>query len=131
MRITGIRILCAYLCNGRRAFMGNNLYSKGACYTCAAQKRGTGSDAPVYLDETKLTEQIVRADARERRGRLVPDSYPGAITGTNQTDSSRCFLDDTEDIEIHVDSLVTGRHLEVETVSSGRSAGAGETMRFV
>ncbi len=42
--------------------------------------------------------------------------YPGAITGTNQTDSSEVLLGDTEDIEIHVDSLVTGRHL-VESVS--------------
>ena len=26
---TSLRVLC----NGRRAFIGNNLYSKGACYT--------------------------------------------------------------------------------------------------
>ena len=45
------------LCNGRRAFMGNNLYSKGACYT-AMQRSMDLIDGPVYLDETKMTEQI-------------------------------------------------------------------------
>ena len=45
------------LCTGRRAFMGNNLYSKGACYT-ALYKTKEMHDGPVYLDDSKLTEQI-------------------------------------------------------------------------
>ena len=43
------------LCNGRRAFLGNNLYSKGACYT--AYRRALGvEDGPIYLDETKMMD---------------------------------------------------------------------------
>lgn len=102
------------LCNGRRAFMGNNLYSKGACYT-AQRRKEEQSDAPVYLDETKLTEQIsVRMRVNGEEG-----WYPLVFWGNHWYESDRQFevlLGDTEDIEIHVDSLVTGRHL-VESVS--------------
>ena len=45
------------LCNGRRAFLGNNLYSKGACYT-AYRRTKDYKDTPIYLDETKMMEQI-------------------------------------------------------------------------
>ena len=102
------------LCNGRRAFLGNNLYSKGACYT-AQRRKEEQSDAPVYLDETKLTEQIsVRMRVNGEEG-----WYPLVSWGNHWYESDRQFevlLGDTEDIEIHVDSLVTGRHL-VESVS--------------
>lgn len=102
------------LCNGRRAFMGNNLYSKGACYT-AQRRKEEQSDAPVYLDETKLTEQIsVRMRVNGEEG-----WYPLVSWGNHWYESDRQFevlLGDTENIEIHVDSLVTGRHL-VEPVS--------------
>ena len=41
------------MCNGRRAFLGNNLYSKGACYT--AYKRVYQLEEPlIYLDETNI-----------------------------------------------------------------------------
>ena len=55
------------LCNGRRAFIGNNLYSKGACYT-AYRKLYMHIENPVYLSETKLTDQItvnMRVDGQE------------------------------------------------------------------
>ena len=45
------------LCNGRRAFVGNNLYSRGACYTSLRKCRGY-NDSPTYLDDTKMMEQI-------------------------------------------------------------------------
>ena len=45
------------LCNGRRAFVGDNLYSKGACYTSMRKYRNY-NEGPVYLDDTRMTEQI-------------------------------------------------------------------------
>lgn len=45
------------LCNGRRAFLGNNLYSKGACYS-SMRYADPYDDGPIYLDGTKMTEQI-------------------------------------------------------------------------
>ena len=41
------------LCNGRRAFLGNNLFSKGACYT-ALKHHMQYEDPFIYLDETKM-----------------------------------------------------------------------------
>ena len=74
------------LCNGRRAFMGNNLYSKGACYT-AQRRKEEQSDAPVYLDETKLTEQIsVRMRVNGEEG-----WYPLVSWGNHWYESDRQF----------------------------------------
>lgn len=91
------------LCNGRRAFQGNNLYSKGACY--AAYNRAVEhQDIPVYLDETKMTEQI----CFKLRVRGVEEWYPIVSWGTRWYEGDRQFdilLEDTEDIEIHVESL--------------------------
>ena len=91
------------LCNGRRAFQGNNLYSKGACY--AAYNRAVEHQhIPVYLDETKMTEQI----CFKLRVRGVEEWYPIVSWGTRWYEGDRQFdilLEDTEDIEIHVESL--------------------------
>lgn len=102
------------LCNGRRAFMGNNLYSKGACYT--AQKRALEQiDGPVYLDETKMTEQI----CLKMRIRGEDGWYPLVAWGSHWYEADKqceVLLEDTQDIEIHIESLMTGS-LRVETVS--------------
>lgn len=91
------------LCNGRRAFQGNNLYSKGACY--AAYNRAIEHlDIPVYLDETKMTEQI----CMKLRVRGIEEWYPIVAWGTRWYEGDRQFeilLEDTKDIELHVESL--------------------------
>lgn len=102
------------LCNGRRGFIGNNLYSKGACYT-ARRRMEEDMDAPVYLDETKMTEQI----CLKMRVHGEEDWYPLVAWGSHWYESDRqceVLLENTEDIEIHIESLVTGK-LRVETVS--------------
>ena len=102
------------LCNGRRAFIGNNLYSKGAYY-CGLKKRSNSLDVPTYLDETKLMEQIclkMRIDG-------VDIWYPIVEFGTHWYEDTReweVLLENTEDIEIHIESLATGQW-NVETVS--------------
>ena len=101
------------LCNGRRAFMGNNLYSKGACYT-ALRKMEEQLDAPVYLDETKMTEQIsIRMRMSGEEG-----WYPLVSWGSHWYESDRqceVLMEDTEDIEIYIESLVSEK-VRVETV---------------
>lgn len=102
------------LCNGRRAFMGNNLYSKGACYT-ALKRAEEQIDGPVYLDETKMTEQICL------KMRIHGDEgwYPLVAWGSHWYEADRqveVLMEDTRDVEIHIESLVTGK-LRVETVS--------------
>ena len=102
------------LCNGRRAFLGNNLYSKGACYTAYRRMLGV-EEGPIYLDETKMMDQIclkLRVHGQDRWQPIVS-------WGTRWYESDTQFeilLEDTSDIEIHVESLV-GNEMQVEKVS--------------
>ncbi|MEF9941318.1 MAG: DUF5716 family protein [Lachnospiraceae bacterium] len=102
------------LCNGRRAFLGNNLYSKGACYT-SYRKSLERVDAPIYLDETKLIEQI----CLKMRVNGIDEWYPIIPWGSRWYESDHqweVLLGDTEDIEVHVESLATSE-TQVQTVS--------------
>ncbi|MCI8797904.1 MAG: hypothetical protein HFG89_13870 [Dorea sp.] len=102
------------LCNGRRAFIGNNLYSKGACYTSIGKCKEY-HDSPVYLDETKMTEQIcLRMRVNGQEG-----WYPIVSWGTHWYEADgqwEVILEDTSDIEVHVETLA-GEELQVEKVS--------------
>ena len=102
------------LCNGRRAFLGNNLYSRGACYT-AYRKCRDFEDSPIYLDNTKMTDQIcLRMRVGGKEG-----WYPIVQWGSHWYEADgqwEVILEDTSDIEIHVESLA-GEELQVETVS--------------
>ena len=102
------------LCNGRRAFLGNNLYSKGACYT--AYKRASDyEESLVYLDETKMMDQIclkLRMQGKEQW-------YPLVSWGTRwyeADDQCEILLENTDDIEIHIESLA-GAEMRVERIS--------------
>ncbi|MGO5443661.1 DUF5716 family protein [Faecalimonas sp. LCP19S3_D12] len=102
------------LCNGRRAFLGNNLYSKGACYT-AYRRSLDYKEGPIYLDDTKMTEQI----CLKMRINGQDEWYPVVPWGTRWYESDMQFevlLEEVEDIEIHIESL-TGNEMRVETVS--------------
>lgn len=47
----------AFLCQGRRAFMGKNMYSKGACYAAAVQD-GTENWKYVYLGDNEMKVNV-------------------------------------------------------------------------
>ena len=102
------------LCNGRRAFLGNNLYSKGACYS-SMRYADPYDDGPIYLDGTKMTEQIcLRMRIGGQEG-----WYPIVAWGTHWYEADgqwEVILEDTSDIEIHIETL-DGEDLKVETVS--------------
>lgn len=102
------------LCNGRRAFLGNNLYSKGACYT-AYRRSLPDVEGPIYLDETKMMEQI----CLKLRSQGMDKWQPIVCWGTRWYESDIQFeilLENTDDIEIHIESLV-GAEMKVERVS--------------
>lgn len=49
----------AYLCNGRRVFQGNNLYSKGACYAIVEKvKPSKLSEEYIFLGKDKLKSNV-------------------------------------------------------------------------
>ncbi len=102
------------LCNGRRAFMGNNLYSKGACYT-AYQRLQDVIPEYIYIDENKLADSVymkVRSGSEEEWFPLISwGMHP--FECNNQWE---VLIEDTEDIELHVESLHKGS-VEVRTVS--------------
>ena len=101
------------LCNGRRAFLGNNLYSKGACYT-AYRRNFSIEEGPIYLDETKMMEQI----CLKMRVHGMDKWQPIVSWGTRWYESDSQFeilLENTDDIEIHIESLV-GAEMKVERV---------------
>lgn len=95
------------LCNGRRAFMGNNLYSKGACYT-AYQRYNEINNDYIYIDENKLIESI---RIRTRRGN--EEEWLSLVSwGAHPFECDNqweIILEDTEDIELHVESLYKGK----------------------
>lgn len=111
------------LCNGRRAFIGNNLHSKGACYT-AYRKLFMHIEDPVYLSETKLTDQVtvnMRVNGKEIW-------YPIVSWGAHWYESNNqweVLLEDVEDIEFHVESLIQG-NLKTEVISLANFPKRGE-----
>lgn len=102
------------LCNGRRAFLGNNLYSKGACYT--AYKRMLGlEDTLIYLDESKMMEQI----CLKLRMQGTDKWYPIISWGSRWYEADTEFellLENADDIELHIESLA-GTQMRVERIS--------------
>ncbi len=102
------------LCNGRRAFLGNNLYSKGACYTSIRKFLGK-EGGPTYLDETKLMDQIaLRMRVNGKEG-----WHPIVSWGEHWYEADgqwEVLLEDNSDIEIFVEAL-TGEDVQVERVS--------------
>lgn len=102
------------LCNGRRAFLGNNLYSKGACYT--AYRRSLNlTDGPIYLDETKMMDQICLKMRVNGLDKWIP-IVPWGIKWYEADSEFEILLENAEDIEIHVESL-TGTDMKVEKFS--------------
>lgn len=115
------------ICNGRRAFQGNNLYSKGACY--AAYRRGMEfEEGPVYLDDTKMTEQI-SLKVRRRGG----DVWQPVVNWGAHWYESDCQLEalltDGEAIEIRIDSLASGESRIEEISLDGLSVNQPYTVR--
>lgn len=102
------------LCNGRRAFLGNNLYSKGACYT-AYRRSLSISDGPIYLDETKMMDQICLKLREHGQDKWKP-IVPWGIRWYEADSAFEILLENADDIEIHVESLVESE-MNVERIS--------------
>ncbi len=102
------------LCNGRRAFLGNNLYSKGACYT-SIRKCADKEEGPIYLDESKLMDRIcLRMRVHGQEG-----WYPIVSWGEHWYEADgqwEVLLEELSDIEILIESL-SGEEMQVEKVS--------------
>ena len=107
-----------FLCRGRRAFRGNNLYSKGACYSMMERMNPSeGWKEYVYLGDDKLKSNIGMRVLR--RGE---DSYFAVLdAGVNWYEAAADFdiiLEDGNKVDFVITPLtggnVTGRSVTLE-----------------
>jgi len=102
------------ICQGRRAFMGNNLYSKGACYA-AYRKLYTHVEDPVYLSENKLSDKITIS----MRVLGQDMAYPIVSWGARWYESNNqweVLIKEVKDIELQIESLLDGT-IKTEVIS--------------
>lgn len=116
------------LCNGRRGFLGNNLYSKGACYT-AIKRLSQDNEEMVYIDESKLTHRI----SINIKGEGGSSYLPIVSWGTHWFESNNSWellLEDTEDLELRVESLYHGQQKIVTLSLDGMDERDAYSMRI-
>lgn len=61
----------AVLCRGKRAFLGKNLFSKGACYAAAA-KSGQADWQYIYMGDNEMKVTVSIKAGRQGNGELLP-----------------------------------------------------------
>ncbi|MCF0127375.1 MAG: hypothetical protein HUJ70_02340 [Pseudobutyrivibrio sp.] len=88
------------LCKGRKVFMGNNLYSKGACY-CGAVKDGTREWPFIYIgaNELKLNLSIKILDENELKFITLIDAGESWYEAKGECE---VILDGEPDIEFYI-----------------------------
>jgi len=95
------------LCNGRRAFLGNNLYSKGACYF-SNKVANEDKPNPIYLDETRLTKRVclpLRVYGQETWYPVVPFGLHWY-----EADSQwEVLLEDVKELTVRIESLLDNK----------------------
>lgn len=87
-----------YICRGRRAFMGKNLYAMGACYA-SYLKRGNENWKYVYLGESEFKMNV----SLKVRNRSELEFYTLIEAGENWYHSSKSceiILDDTNTVDL-------------------------------
>lgn len=116
------------MCNGRRVFLGNNLYSKGACYE-AARKQSGRRDGPIYLDESKMTDQVcIKVRVGEDH-----EWFPIIAWGEHWYESDCTYevmLENNEPIELSQNSLATGESKIIEVPLDGLPERRNYSMRM-
>lgn len=83
------------LCNGRRVFKGQNLYTKGACYAARELSGGGKLEGCIFLDEEMIESNVsirVYKDAKQEEIILA-----NAGTAWYEIDNSIDFIPDEED----------------------------------
>ncbi|MCP1103403.1 hypothetical protein M2454_002505 [Aequitasia blattaphilus] len=102
------------LCNGRRAFLGNNLYSKGACYYSYKMVESP-NEGIIYLDDTRLLQRVCLHIKREGKEQWYP-IVPWGSHWYEADNQWEVLLDNTRNIEVRVESLAS-EELYTESIS--------------
>ncbi len=111
------------LCRNRRAFRGNNLYSRGACYAMRARleaKGNLGDAGVVFLGKDKLRDNVGINVIRKREESYLP-LLNGGENWFDSRESCDLILEDEGCIRLTITPL-DGRNVrEVEIVLEGIS----------
>ncbi len=119
-----------YLCEGRRVFQGNNLYSKGACFTLMERLQGSvvGGEY-VFLGNDKLKANVGMRVLR--RGQAA--YYALLDAGNNWYEieySCELYLQDEDELEFEINPLI-GKDLKILKLSlEGLGLKKGDTTRI-
>ena len=117
------------MCNGRRVFIGNNLYSKGACYDAFRRQLGRGA-GPIYLDQSKMTDRICMKIRRGDREEM----FPIVSWGEHWYESDHKYeilLENNDPIELYQNSLATGEEKTITVSLDGLPDRKNYTLRLI
>ncbi len=104
----------AFMCRGRRAFIGKNLYAKGACYGVLAV-RGVIPWSYAYLGDNEMKVNV--SLKVKNRGKEEFCTLISAGANWYETEGScEVILDDTNDVAIWL-QRPNSRHAKVETLT--------------
>lgn len=119
-----------YFCDGRRVFQGNNLYSKGACFTLTERLQGSvvGGDY-VFLGNDKLKANVgIRVF---KRGQAA--YYAMLDAGNNWYEiehDCELYLQDEDEIEFEVSPLIGKEKKVLKMPLEGLGLQAGDSTRI-
>ncbi len=88
------------LCPGRRVFVGQNLYAKGACYAAASGSAAISKDGSVYVETPSMIHYDIGVKAIYQEREVIAPIVLGNREWFNMEGSACVFLDETNQIEI-------------------------------
>lgn len=119
-----------YLCEGRRVFQGNNLYSKGACFCLMERLQGSEIGGEyVFLGNDKL-----KANIGMRVFKRGEEAYYALLdAGVNWYEldyTCELYLQEEEDLEFVVTPLIGKESKMIQMPLEGLGLGKGEATRI-
>ncbi len=105
------------LCDGRRVFMGQNIYTKGACYHARFGAYESGKDCVLCTDESNFFDIGVEIGELEGKKQFYPIAN-GGREWYNMKGRAMVYLDDTNRIHlIYRDKITKDMQREIIEIS--------------
>lgn len=109
-----MKLSLAFMCRGRRAFMGKNLYAKGACYAVMVAK-GVIPWSYAYLGDNEMKVNV----SLKVKNRSAEEFCTLISAGDNRYEAEGCcevILDATNEVAVWL-QLPNSRQAKVETLA--------------
>ncbi len=94
------------LCDGRRVFLGQNIYAKGACYRAVG---GTHADAlsRYFVNSAYTVPASIGINLKDEKETFLPITKSG-VEWFEKTDKLYIFLDETMRLDLLIKHAITG-----------------------